>query len=345
MRRRKDTFAQAIVGIFMVTVLLLLGYFTIVISGVEIATGKRKVRLTAVFDQVGGLKEHDNVLYRGTKVGTVEGVLVTPSNLVVSANVDPGVVLRTGARLTVCNLSMLGGNYLLAEEGTGARVDIETTVFRGETPTDWMADFSRVVRSLRDMTDRLDLDGIVTNLEAASVSARAVAARVERGEGLLGKLTTGQDALYDEAYAAVTNVKQIVARFNRRELSDELDRAIADFRSTCTNIAAASERFQSMCTNVAAAGANIATATRGVDLEASVARANAFMDEARVLSTNLNAIALKIRAGEGTLGRLTSDERLYEEVRGLIRDCRQIIDNYRDTTPITTFSSLATGAL
>ena len=85
MKRRNDTFAQAIVGLFMVTVLLLLGYFTIVISGVDILQGKEKVRLTAAFDQVGGLKDHDNVMYRGTKVGTVERVEVTPSNLVVTA--------------------------------------------------------------------------------------------------------------------------------------------------------------------------------------------------------------------------------------------------------------------
>ena len=94
MKRKSDTFAQAIVGLFMVTILLLLGYFTIVISGVDIIQGKERVRLGAVFDQVGGLKDHDNVMYRGTKVGTVESVSVTPSNLVVTAFVDGGVLLR-----------------------------------------------------------------------------------------------------------------------------------------------------------------------------------------------------------------------------------------------------------
>jgi hypothetical protein len=36
---------------------------------------------------------------------------------------------------------------------------------------------------------------------------------------------------------------------------------------------------------------------------------------------------------------------MYREVEGLVRDIRQMVDNYRDTTPISTFSSLATGAL
>jgi hypothetical protein len=36
---------------------------------------------------------------------------------------------------------------------------------------------------------------------------------------------------------------------------------------------------------------------------------------------------------------------LHDELSGLIRDVRQVVDNYRDATPISTFSSLATGAL
>lgn len=36
---------------------------------------------------------------------------------------------------------------------------------------------------------------------------------------------------------------------------------------------------------------------------------------------------------------------MYDEIDGIIRDARQVLDNYRDTTPISTFSSLATGAL
>ena len=35
----------------------------------------------------------------------------------------------------------------------------------------------------------------------------------------------------------------------------------------------------------------------------------------------------------------------YRVIKGLVQDVRQTVDNYRDTTPISTFSSLATGAL
>ena len=38
-------------------------------------------------------------------------------------------------------------------------------------------------------------------------------------------------------------------------------------------------------------------------------------------------------------------EEMYDEVNGLIKDVRQIVDNYRDTTPISTFGSLIMGGL
>lgn len=331
MKRRNDAFAQAVVGVFMVTVLLLLGYFTIVISGADLLSGRERMRLSAAFDQVGGLKERDNVMYRGTKVGTVERVIVTPSNLVVVAGVSRSVVLRQGYRLTVCSQSMLGGNYLLMEEGAGERIDAAATLLRGEAPTDWLADASQTVRNLRHLTERLDLAGIVTNLEAASVAARTIAQRVERGEGLVGKLTAGNDDLYAEVREVVHNAKEITARFNQQRLYGELEATIADFRT--------------MCSNITAAGANIERASRGLDLRSSMAKLDAFLTDSGELAKNLNEVSARLRAGEGTLGRLAADDRLYRELEGLIRDCRQVLDNYRDTTPISTFSSLATGAL
>ena len=337
MRRKNNAFSQAIVGIFMMTVLLLLGYFTIVISGVDLIRGKEKVRVQIAFDQVGGLKDHDNVMYRGTKVGTVERVAVTPSNLVVTAFVDGGVVLRSGYSARVCSLSMLGGTYLQLEEGTGEPVDLEKTAFRGETPSDWMNNLSLIARNLKALSDRIEQSGIVTNVEAATASVRAVAERVERGEGLLGKLTSQDDALYEDIRKTAANAREISAQLNRQKLYDDLQAAIADFRKTCGGIETASVDFRKTCGNVDRVSEGFAKAAEGVDLKTPVAKATALMD-------NLNAVAERLKSGEGTLGRLSADDRLYREIDGLVRDVRQMIDNYRDTTPISTFTSLAVGA-
>ena len=323
MKRKNDVISQAIVGLFMLVLMGLLGYFTIVISGVEVLSGRRSETIRIAFSEVGGLKGRDSVMYRGTKVGIVDEISVTPSNLIVRVRVDGNVVLRASCTARVCNLSMLGGNYLMLEEGDGDVVDTATTVLNGETPTDWMRDVARIAKNLNELTSRRELHSIVTNLEAVSVEAKAfmakanaiaekadsVVARVERGEGMVGRLLSNDDTVYEDFKRTVASAREIAERLNRPQTFDDLEAGVAAFRD-------AAKSFDARKT----------------------------MDKANELLDNLNAVAASLREGKGTLGRLANDPKMYEEIDGLIRDVRQVIDNYRDTTPISTFSSLAVGA-
>ena len=205
-RKRSDAFSEAIVGLFMIAVLGLLVYFTIVISGVDVLKGRQKVIAKVAFSSVGGLKDHDNVMYRGTKVGGVDGVEVTPSNLVVSIEVDESVVIRESYTISVCSLSMLGGQFLMIEEGEGEIVPLTGGILRGETPTDWMQDVARIAKNLREITSSDELHTIITNIEATSASAKEIARRLEEGEGMLGKLLSSDNTLYYEATNAVASV-------------------------------------------------------------------------------------------------------------------------------------------
>lgn len=335
--KRNDAFAEATVGVFMIAVLSLLVYFTIVISGVDVLMGREKVTALVSFDSVGGLKDHDSVMYRGTKVGAVEEVVVGPSNLLVRIEIDRSVVLREGYKIAVCNLSMLGGNYLVLEEGEGAVIDIASAQLKGETPTDWMRDVSEIARNLKEITGRIEIESIITNIEAASVSAKAIAQRLERGEGSLGRLLSADDTLYRDVSAAVADAKktladasEITARVNRGEgtvgrllsaddtLYAELKESVAAFKKACDQVKLPENMDR-----------EIAEITAG----------------ANRLMTNLNVVAERLRNGEGTLGRLTADQQLYDDVQGIIKDVRQVLDNYRDTTPISTFGSLIMGGL
>ena len=340
MRRRSNAFAHAVVGFFMVALVALLAYFTIVVSGVDLLAGRSRRPVSIVFEQVAGLKEHDSVMFRGTKVGTVEHIAVTPSNLVVTAIVDERVVLRQGCRAEVCSMSVLGGNYLQLEEGVGDPIDLASAApIRGETPSDWMADVGKIAKNLREITDRLEVTSIVTNLEAASESVRNVLGRIERGEGFIGRLVAPDDHVYDDLKATVAAAREIAEQLNRKSIYDNLDATLANAKSISERLGrqklfddldSAIADFRTMCGNVAKTADDI-------DLKGTTARADELLD-------NLNAVARRLRDGEGTLGRLTADDTLYKEVDGLVRDIRQVIDNYRDTTPISTFTSLATGA-
>jgi phospholipid/cholesterol/gamma-HCH transport system substrate-binding protein len=72
---------------------------------------------------------------------------------------------------------------------------------------------------------------------------------------------------------------------------------------------------------------------------------NKLYNELESTMASLKTVADRMEKGEGTLGKLSKDEDLYKDVHGLIKDARQTVDNFRDTMPITAFTSLLSGAL
>lgn len=370
-RKRNEAFTQLIVGVFMIAVIALLGYFTIVVSGVDIFSGRAQVKLAVSFAHVGGLKDHDNVMFRGTKVGTVDHVVVTPTNLLVIANVDENVVLRKGCRATVCNVSMLGGNYLQLEEGEGEPIDLSTAVLSGESPTDWMRDVSRIAKTMNELVNRREVSEIVSNVSAITARSRQIVdrvdevmERVQNGNGLVGRVLSDDDSLYSNIENTVSNVNDVVSRVNRGEslvgrLLAKDDQLIENLESAVSNVNVVVSRVSrgegfvgrmlstddEFFTEVRASVTAFRKACESFDFGDAKGDFKSLAANGNRLIENLNAVAEKLRKGEGTLGRLANDQGMYNEVEGLIKDCRQIIDNYRDTTPISTFSSILSGAL
>lgn len=342
-RRKSNAFAEFITGVFMLVVLGLLVYFTIIISGVDLIRGRERVRVEISFDGVGGLKDHDNVMYRGTKVGTVEDVLLTETNLVAVVEIDKSVTLRTGYKACVQSMSLLGGNHLVLEEGEGEIIELGAERLQGETPSDWMRDVAQVARHLNEATSGDELKKIVTDLSAMAEKIRVVSERLERGEGTLGKLMSADDTVYDDLKTTLANAS---------EASADLKAAVSNANVVATRLANGEGPLgrlmssdETVLDDLKGAIAAFRTACESFDITELKGEAKDVVARAGTLVDSLTAVAERLKNGEGTLGRLAADDTLYKEMEGLIRDVRQVIDNYRDTTPISTFSSLATGAL
>ena len=374
-KKRSDVFAETIVGIFMAAVLALLVYFTIVISGVDILVGHTKVPMKVEFADVGGLKDRDSVMYRGMKVGVIDHIDLSKTNVVMTVRVTSDVVLREGYRISVASLSLLGGNYLLLEEGAGKPLPLETTLFRGEPPTDWMRDLGRIASSVGDLMSDGGIKSIVTNIEAVAAKLNVVVTRVERGEGTVGKLLSSDETVYNDLKDTISSAKAVAGRLERGEgtvgkflSSDET--VYNDIKDTVASAKAVAGRLErgegtvgklvssddTVYQDLKASLGNLREVTerlkdgkgllgRLTQDEKLSADASAMIEKLAAASTDLATVASRLEKGEGTLGKLSADSKLYDEVTALLKDVRQIIDNYRDTTPISTFGSLIGGAL
>ncbi|MBP7830429.1 MAG: MCE family protein [Kiritimatiellae bacterium] len=291
--RLQETSIEVTVGAFMFMVLLALGFFTIVLSRENLFA--KRYELDVVFKHVLGLRQGDNVFVRGVDVGKVKALHITPEGVHVLASLEQPVTLREDYKIEILPSSVLGGRYLGVHEGSEDNPLLpEGTVIRGVTPVDLLDEATRTVQLIKKGVEE---GRIIENISAAADGVRKLMARLEEGEGTLGKLLT-DETLYANLKDISENLKQITARVN-------------DGKGTVGRLLSEDDTLYQ-------------------DLSAAVAA--------------VKDVTVSIAEGDGTLGKLTRDDELYEQAKLLMNEIRGAIDDLRETTPVTTFTSVFFGA-
>ncbi len=368
LKNNKEVFSEVVVGVFMSAVLGLLVYFTIIISGIEVLNGKSKVPVAVRFDDVGGLKVRDSVMLRGMAVGSVNDMKLKNGGVSVTLLVQRDVIFREGYRISVCAGSLLGGNYLQIDEGKGAEVP-RGSELAGVSPNNWMRDLGEIVGKLREATEGGKVKSVVDNLDAASASIKTLVARVEEGKGTLGKLFSEDNTLYSDLSNTVANLKSVTTKIDSGQNS--LGRLVNDDGGVYTNLSASIANLKSISDRLEKGEGTMGrllsaddkmyrdledTVTSIKNVAASLEKGegtlgklikddNKIYNDLDATVANLKLVTDRLAKGEGTLGKLSADDQLYSDVHALIKDVRQTVDNYRDTTPISAFASLLMGAL
>ncbi len=58
----------------------------------------------------------------------------------------------------------------------------------------------------------------------------------------------------------------------------------------------------------------------------------------------IKELTTSMNEGEGTIGKLVKDDAVYEELQMLLHEIRATVDDYRETSPISTFTTILFGA-
>lgn len=304
---RREITIEILVGLFMFTVLIALGIFTIVLSRENLLRDAYPYEF--VFTEVGGLREGDNVYLRGMNVGRVKQTSLEGSQVHVYVTLDVPIKLRYGYKIDVVDASMLGGKYLKIYEGPEDAPALgENVTILGSKPVDMIQELGKAVNGLQSMIEGVEQgegtlgkllrdDAMYNNMVEISDGLKSVVARIEQGKGTVGKLIN-DPAVYDDAAALVSNLREI------------------------------SERL--------AAGEGTLGKLMSEDA--------ALYDDVSATMVSVRSIAETIDAGEGTLGKLVRDAKLYDETTSLVEDVRAAVDDLREASPITSFGSVIFGA-
>ena len=328
----RETSLEILIGGFMVMAFLGLGVFTIALS--RQALFSRKYPVTVEFSHVMGLREGDNAVVRGMPLGKVDRLeFVGGTNVTVRVHValDAPLVVRRGYRASIVATSVLGGRHMEIESGppTGDVVPADE-VLQGETPFDMMSDAAEIVAAAkRALIDSKALD----RLQHSLIQMDDIVTRANRGDGVLGRLLSNDATLYNDLSTSAAALRKMSERLEKGEgtlgkLLSSDDTLYRDLTASVASLRTIAERLEN------GEGVIGKLLTPGDPLQGDIAASVA----------SIRKIAEQIEKGEGTVGKLVKDDRLYEDARKAVVEIRAAVDDFRETEPIVSFSSLFLGA-
>ena len=306
---RREVTVEILVGLFMFSIIIALGFFTIILSSETFWQNTYSYEF--VFSEISGLREGDNVLVHGMNVGRVNQMDLKNNHVSVYVSLDQPLHLRRGYKIDVVDASMLGGKNVKIYEGPIHAPPIsEDQLILGTSPIDMIAELGVAVDGLRVMIDSFN-----------------------NGEGTLGKLLKDK-TIHDNLAKATTDLMEIAGRLNAGEgilgklLSKEDDPLYTDGKIMMENLRTLSQNLMD---------------GKGILGELMNGDKKSYEDlEATLVAAR--SISESISNGEGTLGRLVRDAKLYDETTLLIEDVRAAVDDLREASPITSFGSVLFGA-
>jgi len=325
---------ELIVGTFMFMMLLALGYFTIVLGRASLFETKYPVEVE--FADVMGLRKDDNVVLRGMTIGKVRSLSQKDDKVKVLALLDMPVHLKRDYRITIVTTSILGGRYLEIKEGSPGEPALDANVMpQGERPLDLMAEAALTIHDIRQS---LNEGGIRTNLEQAMVSVREVADKINRGEGTLGKLVN-DDSAYKDLRSIETDIQRVTT--NLKDITDK----VAKGEGTLGKMIA----DDSVYTNVQQIASNLREISDRLNRgEGTLGKLMSNDDQVytniAATAQSLRNMTAKIERGEGMLGKLVNDDTLYTNAKQALGELRQAVEDYRETSPVVSFTTLLFGA-
>jgi phospholipid/cholesterol/gamma-HCH transport system substrate-binding protein len=304
--------------------MLVLGAVLVLMAGMFMIGEQNRIftsknRYTFTIASAGGLNEGNPVRLDGVTVGLVERITLPEDPrqqlLTVRISIEKQYEQRIRADSTakIRTLGLLGDKFVEVNSGAPEKPIIAPG---GVIPTAAATDVDQLLASGGDVVD---------NLVRISYSLNSILGRIDRGEGLIGELTTGES----------------------EDITQRVDRTLASAERVMADVEAGRGplglllRDQRTAERLGAAVADLetlmASATRGEGMVASVLRDpdtradfDATLAEARATAEQLRRWTAEIEQGNGLVDRLLTDpgmgERVSRDLEGITTNLREVAE-------------------
>lgn len=272
------------------------------------------MRITAVFGNVSGLQEGNNVRYAGINVGTVENIeIVSDSTVQVSMLIeeDAGKYIKDDATVTIESAGLMGNKIV--------------TISSGSPGADFIQDQDQLATN-----EPINIDEVLKTVQTTGQYARQftnnlveISKLIKEGEGLAGTLiadsTMGQ------------RVENIVARF------ESTSRQTQDISREINQVTTQLARGEGTLGSLIQDDSLLAYMRHTLD-SLSMASANAVE-----ITRKLSEFTSKLNNEEGAIGRILTDTAMARELEKTIGNVNQAAEEIDVTAEKVNSSWLLNG--
>jgi phospholipid/cholesterol/gamma-HCH transport system substrate-binding protein len=253
-------------------------------------SGKHRIWLVR-FEQTGGLSSSDEVQVNGIRKGSVEDVHLVDGAVLVHLALDTDVKLTRDCRVSIRNVGLMGEKVIAVD----LRMTGEAYTDRDTIPGIYELGVAEVMAALGD---------VVGPIGDLSVQLHGIAASMNR----TGDLTA-------------------TAR-NLRLASEQLRAAVEENRrgvkQVVENLQATSATARALTTD------REAQLKKAIDHFASAAeKIDQLSGRLDSLRATIQSVSSKVDRGQGTLGHLVNDDKMYEETRAAVAELKALVADIR----------------
>lgn len=317
------------VGIFALIVLAILSFMTFRIGGFEWVKKRAGYVIYVDFKNIAGLDAKTKVKIAGVDAGVIESITLKDGKARLILRMYPDVKLYSDASAAIKATGLLGDKFLAIEIGSK-----EPILKDGDT-----------IKNVREV---VDIDDMARNLSEVSANINKLAFSLNESLGSeeakrslkesivnLEKITSGINTAVNsndrKMRDVLDNIKELTASINGlvQDNRDSLKTAINNFRDFSGSL---KEDAPTLISNL-----NKATKELKAMVEENRSSIKETVDSMKDISDSVKNITAKIDSGEGTLGKLVKDEKLYNTLNKAAEGVNRTISSIERFRTFITF--------
>jgi phospholipid/cholesterol/gamma-HCH transport system substrate-binding protein len=237
----------------------------------------RTFQISAIFKNIEGLKEGDNVWLSGVKIGTVKHVkIITEGKVIVTLSLKDkqNEFIRKDATAFIGSDGLVGNKIVVIRTGKSSQVINDHDTINSLSPPDTQ-ELINIAKEVGDNTKSLTTD------------LKTIASKINNGQGIVGEL------------------------LNDGPLAQDFRNAVTALRATGTNTARASADLSALLDEMKNGDGMMATlvsdTTIATSFKEAMANVKQVSENASAMAANLEEVSEKMNSRKNAVGVLLAD--------------------------------------